>query len=142
MTGWSMDNVLMCRDRQRDILRDVWPALKCGGLLIYSTCTLNHYEDEENVAWIAEELGAEVISSEVPADWGISGNLLLSSPVPSEVPGASDVPVCHFIQGMTRGEGFFMARVAQDRFRQSHMSVRKRHVGKVWERKAEKGCHA
>ncbi len=109
VTGWSMDNVLMCRDRQRDILRDVWPALKCGGLLIYSTCTLNHYEDEENVAWIAEELGAEVISSEVPAGWGISGNLLLSSPVPSEVPGASDVPVCHFIQGMTRGEGFFMA---------------------------------
>lgn len=109
VTGWSMENVLMCRDRQREILREVWPALKCGGLLLYSTCTLNHYEDEENVAWIARELGAEVMPLDMPSDWGVSGNLPEVSGIPTNVPGASEVPVSHFIQGMTRGEGFFMA---------------------------------
>ena len=32
VTGWSMEAVRMCQDRQREILRDVWPSLKPGGL--------------------------------------------------------------------------------------------------------------
>ena len=100
--GWSMDNVLMCRDRQRAILRDVWPALKPGGLLVYSTCTLNAYEDEENVAWVAAELGAEVLGVEVAPQWGVVGNLL-----PPDAAGS--FPAYHFIPGFTRGEGFFLA---------------------------------
>ena len=51
---WSTDNVQVCWQRQRRILADIWPALKPGGLLIYSTCTYNREEDEENVAWIAD----------------------------------------------------------------------------------------
>lgn len=109
VTGWSMDNVRMCRDRQRGILSDVWPALKEGGLLVYSTCTLNQFEDEENVAWIARELGAEVLPLEIPAEWGVAGNLPATSGVPVGVEGAERVPVHHFIQGETRGEGFFLA---------------------------------
>ncbi len=103
VTGWSMENVLMCRDRQREILRDVWPALKPGGLLIYSTCTLNSFEDEENVAWIARELGAEVLPVEIRSGWDITGNLT------DGISGAETFHVYHFIQGFTRGEGFFMA---------------------------------
>ena len=60
---WSADYVLECAERQRSILSDVWPALKEGGLLIYSTCTFNRPENEENVAWIAQELGAELLES-------------------------------------------------------------------------------
>ena len=60
---WSADYVLECAERQRSILSDVWPALKEGGLLIYSTCTFNRPENEENVAWIAQELGAEILES-------------------------------------------------------------------------------
>lgn len=109
VTGWSMDNVMMCRDRQRGILRDVWRALKPGGLLVYSTCTLNQYEDEENVAWIAGELGAEVLPLDVPDGWGVGGNLLGGSGIPCDMCGAENVPVSHFIQGEMRGEGFFLA---------------------------------
>lgn len=29
--------------------------------MVYSTCTFNRYEDEENVEWIASELGAEML---------------------------------------------------------------------------------
>ena len=58
---WSLQAVQMCAERQRSILEDVWNALKEGGLLIYSTCTFNRSEDEDNVEWIASELGAEVL---------------------------------------------------------------------------------
>ena len=60
---WSPAYVLECAERQRSILSDVWPALKQNGLLIYSTCTFNRPENEENVAWIAQELGAEILES-------------------------------------------------------------------------------
>lgn len=99
VTSWSMDNVQMCAVRQREILTDIWPTLKPGGLLIYSTCTLNQYEDEENVRWIAEELGAEVLPLSIKEDWAIKGNLL----------SGNNFPVYHFLQGYTRGEGFFLA---------------------------------
>jgi NOL1/NOP2/fmu family ribosome biogenesis protein len=58
---WSEDNVSLCEARQRRIIADVWPSLACGGLMIYSTCTFNKYENDGNVAWIAGELGAECL---------------------------------------------------------------------------------
>ena len=109
VTGWSMEAVRMCRDRQREILRDVWPSLKPGGLLVYSTCTLNALEDEENVAWIAEELGAEILPFDVEPGWGVVGNLLPVSSVKDTAKAEKFFPVAHFIPGFTRGEGFFLA---------------------------------
>ena len=61
---WSEDNVALCEARQRRIIADVWPSLACGGLFIYSTCTFNRYENDGNVAWVAEELGAEPLLKE------------------------------------------------------------------------------
>ena len=58
---WSVDNVRLCAARQRRILSDVLPALRPGGLLVYSTCTFNHFEDEDNVVWLASEYGFEVL---------------------------------------------------------------------------------
>ena len=61
---WSEDNVSLCEARQRRILADVWPSLREGGLLVYSTCTFNRRENDGNVDWIASELGAEVLTSD------------------------------------------------------------------------------
>ena len=61
---WSEDNVALCEARQRRILADVWPSLREGGVLIYSTCTFNRRENDGNVDWIASELGACVLTSE------------------------------------------------------------------------------
>ena len=58
---WSEDNVALCEARQRRIIADMWPCLKKGGVLVYSTCTFNRYENDGNVGWIAKELGADVI---------------------------------------------------------------------------------
>lgn len=62
---WSEDNVSLCEARQRRIIADVWPALASDGVLIYSTCTFNRYENDGNVHWIAENLGAEVLSNDM-----------------------------------------------------------------------------
>lgn len=58
---WSPGNVKLCAERQRRIIADIWPALKPGGILAYSTCTYNREENEENIAWICQELGAETL---------------------------------------------------------------------------------
>ena len=63
---WSEETVELCAARQRRILADVWPALSPGGVLIYSTCTFNSRENDGNVRWIAENLGAEVLRAECP----------------------------------------------------------------------------
>lgn len=61
---WSEDNVALCEARQRRIVADVWPALAQDGLFIYSTCTFNKYENDGNMKWIADELGAEQLTQE------------------------------------------------------------------------------
>ena len=36
---------------QREIMNNAWQYLKKGGVMIYSTCTLNKEENEENIEW-------------------------------------------------------------------------------------------
>lgn len=57
---WSAENVAHCAARQRRILADSWPSLAENGFLIYSTCTFNKFENDDNVRWAAENLGAEI----------------------------------------------------------------------------------
>lgn len=90
---WSLDNVKLCSERQQRIVADVYPALKEGGLLIYSTCTYNEEEDEKNVQWIAETLNAEILEIELNPEWQVT------------------TQGCgyHFYPHKTQGEGFFLA---------------------------------
>ena len=52
---WSSQQVEKCWQLQRDIVTDAWTCLNPGGLLIYSTCTFNTKENEENIRWMLEE---------------------------------------------------------------------------------------
>ena len=94
---WSVGNVEQCVKRQREILSSVWDALRPGGVLVYSTCTFNREENEDCVAWIAEELGAEPLSLNIEVEWGVTSALVGS------------IPAYRFIPGYTSGEGFFLA---------------------------------
>lgn len=94
---WSQQNVDNCWQLQREIVSDIWKCLQPGGLLIYSTCTFNAHEDEENVEWIASELGADIIELPVEESWNIT---------PAVV---GNVPVCRFLPGISRSEGLFVA---------------------------------
>ncbi len=86
---WSMNNVRVCQERQREILRNLWQCLREGGVLIYSTCTFNHFEDEDNVKWIVDELKGE----ELP---------LVNTD-------GMNIPHGHFYPHKTKGEGFFVS---------------------------------
>lgn len=99
VSEWSPENVDVCWQRQRRILSDIWPCLKPGGLLVYSTCTYNTKEDEENIRWMRDTFGAEILPLDIPADWNITGNLLAGE----------DFPVYRFLPHRTQGEGFFLA---------------------------------
>ena len=89
---WSTKNVNECVARQCEILDEVWDALKPGGVLIYSTCTFNQEENEKNVKWIMEELGAELLPVAHDPSWGIvEGN-----------------PGFHFYPHKVKGEGLYM----------------------------------
>ena len=59
---WSLQNVQLCAERQQRIVHDIWNALKPGGFLIYSTCTYNRSENEDNVKLFCQELGANLMS--------------------------------------------------------------------------------
>jgi 16S rRNA C967 or C1407 C5-methylase (RsmB/RsmF family)/NOL1/NOP2/fmu family ribosome biogenesis protein len=61
---WSTGNVELCAGRQKRIVMDVWESLQPGGLLVYSTCTFNAAENEENISWLLNELDAELIPVE------------------------------------------------------------------------------
>ena len=61
---WSPAVVELCAARQKRILADVWPALREGGFLLYSTCTYEAAENDENLAWAASELGGEILPPE------------------------------------------------------------------------------
>ena len=94
---WSVDNVKLCASRQRRIIHDVWNTLKPGGWLIYSTCTFNTEENEENVYTLAGELGAEIVSIPIKKEWNIAGAV------------GHNIPAYRFFPHRTCGEGFFLA---------------------------------
>lgn len=96
---WSPSLVNQCAALQREIVADAWDVLKPGGLLIYSTCTMNTAENEENIRHFEQELGAEVLPVAVEDSWNITGSLLKGW----------ERPVGRFVPGRTRGEGLFMA---------------------------------
>ena len=52
---WSAEKADGCADRQREILRSAAQLVRPGGRLVYSTCTYNPTENEENVRWFIRE---------------------------------------------------------------------------------------
>lgn len=94
---WSRGLVRQCAALQAEILDNLWPALRPGGFLIYSTCTFNLDEDERQAARLMEDYGAESIDPALPDEWGIGRSLL---------PG---VHALRFMLHITRGEGLFLS---------------------------------
>ena len=79
VSEWSLQNVQLCAQRQRTILRAILPTLRPGGLLVYSTCTFNRLEDEDQVRWLMSEYGLQLLHER------------------------------HFFPGRDRGEGLYIA---------------------------------
>jgi 16S rRNA C967 or C1407 C5-methylase (RsmB/RsmF family)/NOL1/NOP2/fmu family ribosome biogenesis protein len=97
MQEWSPANVELCSQRQRRILSDVFPALKQNGILIYSTCTYNRLENEENLKWLNNNQQVEFISIPIKPEWGI------------EEVNESGIQGYRFYPHKVQGEGFFIS---------------------------------
>ncbi len=97
---WSEGNVRICAQRQREILREAWRALRPGGTLLYSTCTFNRDEDEGSLEALVGEAGDGIVAAPPGATdpaWGI---------VEGEV---GPFQTWHFYPHRACGEGFFAA---------------------------------
>lgn len=90
VSQWSHALIDECVARQRYILDNIWSALNPGGVLIYSTCTFNRQENEDNASYIVSELGGESI------DLGLTDY-------------AGVLPGYRFTPGFVEGEGLFIA---------------------------------
>ena len=108
---WSTAKVRQCQQLQQSIVEDAWRCLRPGGLLIYSTCTLNTIENEQNIQWILDNFNCEVLPVSTSPEWHITGSLLKGF----------DQPVYRFIPGTSRGEGLFMAAMRKGQEEESKM---------------------
>ena len=99
---WSPALVEQCAQRQREILTDVWAALRPGGLLIYSTCTYNRQENEEMADFIVSELGATSLEVPIESSWNIHRAI------------GSEAHCYRFMPHRVDGEGLFMAVFRKD----------------------------
>lgn len=99
MKEWSEDNVKLCHQRQQRILADIMPALKEGGLLVYSTCSYSVEENENIADWLIDEFEMENISVPIEEDWGI----IESKSATHKAKGY------RFYPDKLKGEGFFAA---------------------------------
>lgn len=99
---WSAENVSMCTARQKNILNDVWTSLKTGGFLIYSTCTYNISENENNAMWASSALEAEFKEVDVDLAWGITKSY------------NDKVKAYRFFPHKTKGEGLFVTIIQKN----------------------------
>jgi 16S rRNA C967 or C1407 C5-methylase (RsmB/RsmF family)/NOL1/NOP2/fmu family ribosome biogenesis protein len=96
---WSQENAAHCAIRQKRIISDVWPALKENGLFIYSTCTFNPGENEENIKWLVGNNEAESLRLDISAFPGIA-----------EID-YNGVYGYGFYPGKIQGDGFFVSAI-------------------------------
>ena len=98
---WSLNNVNLCNQRQQRILADILPALKPGGILIYSTCSYSASEDEEICDWLVSSIQypASSIQLQLKTEWNI---IETNSP-------EHNAHGYRFYPDKLKGEGFFIA---------------------------------
>lgn len=98
ISEWSESAVELCSQRQKRILTDIWPCLKEGGLLIYSTCSYSLQEDEAIADWLLSQVEAESEPLQVDPAW----NIVETKSVQKAAYGY------RFYPDQVRGEGFFL----------------------------------
>ncbi|WP_143962855.1 methyltransferase RsmF C-terminal domain-like protein [Litoribacter populi] len=97
---WSPEHVEICAARQERILNDTGALVAAGGYLLYSTCTFNAKENEENLRYLSEEFAFEPVRIPVQPEWGI---------VETEVEVEGSVFYGYrFYPHKVKGEGFFI----------------------------------
>lgn len=100
---WSVSNTQLCAARQKRIISEAWECLKPGGHLIYSTCTFNPSENEENLQWLAEHKSALPVEIKTDESWNI------------ETVHYKNIIGYQTFPHKTRAEGFFIGILRKNR---------------------------
>ena len=72
VTDWSPETVLMCANRQKEILRSAAKLVKPGGRLVYSTCTFAPEENEQVITAFLQE-HPDFAPEKIEAPWFAAG---------------------------------------------------------------------
>lgn len=102
ISHWSTANIALCVERQREILDMAWKMLKPGGLLVYSTCTYNTQENEEQIQYMKDHYDLQALSLE---------NAYLNEHALSAF---SPYPCYRMMPHKVCGEGLFMCFMHKD----------------------------
>ncbi len=65
---WSEHKIKQVAYRQHKLIMAAWSALKPGGVLVYSTCTIAPEENEQRVAKLLERMGDEAEVEKISID--------------------------------------------------------------------------
>ncbi|MBN2259607.1 MAG: RsmB/NOP family class I SAM-dependent RNA methyltransferase [Clostridiales bacterium] len=95
VNSWSLDEVDKYANMQKNLLFNAEMVLKSGGSLLYSTCTFNKKENEDQVSNFIEETGIELI--DVKKENGFSEGVGIKE-------------VVRLFPHKLRGEGHFLAK--------------------------------
>ncbi len=121
---WSVENAAHCSERQKRIIMDIWPSLKENGILIYSTCTFNPGENENNIKWLITKHEAETVRLNTGDFNGIT-----------EID-YNGIYGYGFYPGKIKGEGFFIS-VIRKKGEQEKMTVRNQRLSELKPGKAD-----
>ena len=96
ITKEAMDELVLL---QKQILDVVWRYVKPGGVLIYSTCTINPKENDHMVKWFTGEYPFELQS--------------LAPFMPEELKEEGRDGKIQLFPGLHKSDGFFIARMVR-----------------------------
>jgi 16S rRNA C967 or C1407 C5-methylase (RsmB/RsmF family)/NOL1/NOP2/fmu family ribosome biogenesis protein len=124
---WSEQNVQLCGQRQQRILADVLPALKNGGVLIYSTCSYSQEEDEQIVDWLRKELIINNEELKIDSNWNIISSNGGYRFWPDKIKGEGFFIAC-FKKENDNDEEVSLPKVKADKFSKQEIDILNKYV--------------
>jgi 16S rRNA (cytosine1407-C5)-methyltransferase len=99
LRNWTLESTQEIAATQRDLIDSAFHALKPGGTLIYSTCTLNTLENQQVVSWLCQRYpdALEIAS--------------LADLFPGAEKAVTPEGFLHVFPQLFDSEGFFVARL-------------------------------
>ncbi|WCP68452.1 16S rRNA (cytosine(1407)-C(5))-methyltransferase RsmF [Vibrio tubiashii] len=99
MKNWTKESVISISDTQKDLIESAFHALKPGGVMVYSTCTLS-IEENQQVCHHLKEMFDEKVSFES-----------LNNLFPDADKALTEEGFLHIFPQVYDCEGFFVARI-------------------------------
>lgn len=103
LRNWSIQSTQDIAATQRDLIDSAFHALQPGGILVYSTCTLNPIENQQVISWLVERYPGAV------------DILPLSNLFPGCEKALTPEGFLHVFPHYFDSEGFFVARLKKNR---------------------------